>query len=101
LKSDWIDGKFKYVVAVIESLAEGADLMQTATRNVLWFNKSLSGILNTQFLGRIRRQGGVGAVRSVVLEAVDTKDQESYVSLADAELERRRSLVLKQKEEVV
>lgn len=101
LKSDWIDGKFKYVVAVIESLAEGADLMQTATRNVLWFNKSLSGILNTQFLGRIRRQGGVGSVRSVVLEAVGTKDQESYVSLADAELERRRSLVLKQKEEVV
>lgn len=98
LKSGWIDGKFKYVVAVIESLAEGADLMQTATRNVLWFNKSLSGILNTQFLGRIRRQGGVGSVRSVVLEAVDTKDQESYMSLADAELGRRRSLMLKEKE---
>jgi DNA or RNA helicases of superfamily II len=94
IKEDWIAGKVKYVVAVIESLAEGADLMQTATRNLLWFNKSPSGILNTQFLGRIRRQGVEGVVRSVVLEAIDTKDQDSYKSLADEEMERRRSLMI-------
>ena len=38
--------------------------------------------------------GVEGVVRSVVLEAIDTKDQDSYKSLADEEMERRRSLMI-------
>jgi superfamily II DNA or RNA helicase len=74
VKADFISGDVQYVVAVIAAIGEGVDLLQTATRNVLWLSRSDSRILNEQALARVYRQGQTRQVRSVEIVAIDTFD---------------------------
>lgn len=73
-KQDFIDGKFKYLVAVQSAIAEGVDGLQHATRNILWFSRSDNRLLNEQAMARVLRRGQTRQVRSRELVAVDTYD---------------------------
>lgn len=73
-KQDFIDGKFKYLVAVQSAIAEGVDGLQFATRNMLWMSRSDNRLLNEQAMARVHRRGQDKIVRSRELIAVDTYD---------------------------
>jgi hypothetical protein len=85
-------GETKYLAVVIEAGGTGLDGFQDATRNVIWASKSLNGVSNTQATGRVPRRGQAQTVREFFIERIDTRDQASYHSLAQQEIERRRSL---------
>lgn len=85
-------GETKYLAVVIEAGGTGLDGFQHATRNVIWASKSLNGVSNTQATGRVPRRGQEKTVREFFITRVDTRDEESYNSLAMQELARRRSL---------
>lgn len=74
IKQDFIDGKFKYLVAVQSAIAEGVDGLQLATRNMLWFSRSDNRLLNEQAMARVHRRGQTRQVRSREIVAVDTYD---------------------------
>lgn len=74
IKQDFIDGKFKYLIAVQSAVAEGVDKLQYATRNMLWMSRSDNRLLNEQATARILRRGQTQQVRSRELVAVDTYD---------------------------
>lgn len=74
IKSDFIEGTFKYLVAVTSSIAEGVDGLQHATRNILWLSRSDNRILNEQAMARVHRQGQTRMVRSREIIAVNTYD---------------------------
>lgn len=74
IKQGFIDGEFKYLVAVQSAIAEGVDGLQYATRNMLWMSRSDNRLLNEQAVARIHRRGQTKQVRSRELIAVDTYD---------------------------
>jgi hypothetical protein len=74
IKSDFIAGAIKYLVAVTSSIAEGVDGLQHATRNILWLSRSDNRILNEQAMARVHRQGQTRMVRSREIIAVNTYD---------------------------
>ena len=73
-KQDFIDGKFKYLVAVQSAIAEGVDGLQHATRNILWMSRSDNRLLNEQAMARVLRRGQTRQVRSREIVALDTYD---------------------------
>jgi SNF2 family DNA or RNA helicase len=74
IKSEFIKGNVRYLVAVTSAIAEGVDGLQHATRNVLWLSRSDNRILNEQAMARVNRQGQTHTVRSREIIAVDTYD---------------------------
>ena len=74
IKSQFIEGSVRYLVAVTSAIAEGVDGLQHATRNVLWLSRSDNRILNEQAMARVNRQGQTLTVRSREIVAVDTYD---------------------------
>ena len=93
IKKRFISGETKYLVVVIAAGGTGIDGFQHATRNVIWANKDLNGVNNEQASGRVARQGQTRTVREFTIVAINTRMEGSYKSLADQEIERRRSLV--------
>lgn len=85
-------GETKYLVVVIEAGGTGLDGFQHATRNVIWASRSLNGVSNEQASGRVPRRGQEKTVREFFITRVNTRDEESYSSLAKREVERRLSL---------
>lgn len=74
-KQDFIEGKFKYLVAVIRSSGTGTDGLQFAARNMLYFSSDDSRIDNEQSIGRLVRRGQTAdKVRLRRLIAKDTID---------------------------
>lgn len=74
IKSEFVKGNVRYLVAVTSAIAEGVDGLQHATRNVLWLSRSDNRILNEQAMARVNRQGQTLTVRSREIVAVDTYD---------------------------
>jgi len=71
----WGQGPEREVlVATIPSLAEGVDGFQHVCSTLVWMNKSTNPLLNTQFLGRLRRRGQRSIVTEVEIIAVETED---------------------------
>lgn len=71
----WGQGSERAVlVATIPSLAEGVDGLQHVCSTLVWMNKSTNPLLNTQFLGRLRRRGQRSIVTEVEIIAVETED---------------------------
>jgi len=85
-------GETKYLAVVIEAGGTGLDGFQHATRNVIWASRSLNGVSNEQASGRVPRRGQTQTVREFFITRIDTRDEESYSSLAKREIERRKSL---------
>ena len=92
VRARFASGETRYLAVVIEAGGTGLDGFQHATRNVIWASKSLNGVSNTQATGRVPRRGQEKTVREFFITRLDTRDEESYNSLAMQELARRRSL---------
>ena len=91
-KQDFIDGKYKYLVAVQSAIAEGVDGLQYATRNMLWMSRSDNRLLNEQALARIHRRGQDKMVRSREIIAVDTYDSGVLSSQLRKAIEMNKTL---------
>ena len=89
-KEAFVNGEVDYIVAVIKAAGEGIDMLQHGTRNVIWLTKDDDGVKNVQADGRVHRQGQTKTVRNFVIEAIDTRDEKQYTSLATQEIERRK-----------
>ena len=74
-KKAFIEGEFKYLVAVIRASGTGTDGLQFAARNMLYFSSDDSRIDNEQSIGRLVRRGQTAdKVRLRRLIAKDTID---------------------------
>lgn len=92
IKQDWIDGKVKYVVAVIAAMAEGVDGIQFATRNIVLLNRSDNRIMVEQFIARVHRTGQTKLVRVRELIGVGTYDEGVLSNQIRAALEMNKTL---------
>jgi len=92
IKNDFITHSIDYVVAVTSSIAEGVDLIQTATRNILWLSRSDNRIINEQALARVFRRGQTRQVRSTEIIAVDTYDSGVLSSQVQKAIEMNKTL---------
>ena len=92
IKQDFIDGKFKYLVAVQSAIAEGVDGLQYATRNMLWMSRSDNRLLNEQAVARVHRRGQEQTVRSREIIALDTYDAGVLSSQLSKAMEMNRTL---------
>lgn len=82
----------RYIVAVIEAIAEGVDGLQHHARIAVWMSKSTNGLKNTQALGRLNRTGQKRQVVSVELVAPNTLDKSNLNRLNVSAAEMRRTL---------
>ncbi|AGY47123.1 helicase [Clavibacter phage CN1A] len=70
IKQDFIDGKFRYLVAVIPAMAEGVDGLQKVSRDILLLSLSDQRVLVSQFIARLARRGQ----RMIVVDGVEKFD---------------------------
>lgn len=76
LKSEFIAGRVRYLVAVIESLSRSYDGLQNAANRVVWLSRSDNNEMNDQAARRTWRSGGdLKGYKSVELIARDTYDE--------------------------
>jgi hypothetical protein len=73
-KQDFLDGKYKYLVAVIASIGTGTNKLQLATRNMLYLSSMDSRIGMEQSEARLIRTGQTRTVRIRRILANDTMD---------------------------
>ena len=95
IKQDFIDGKFKYLVAVTAALSDGVDGLQMATRNILWMSRSDNRIMNEQAMARVYRRGQTRQVRSREIICVDTYDSGILSSQLLKKIEANKTLKIK------
>lgn len=91
-KADFIDGKIKYIIGQIASLAEGVDGLQLACNTVVWASQSDSNYLNMQARGRVHRTGQDLPVRQIFIKARDTIDDEQHLNLLNKQLQINSAL---------
>lgn len=91
-KQAFIEGRAKYVVAVISAIAEGVDGLQHATRNIIWLSRSDNRILNEQAIKRVHRNGQKQQVRSFDIVALDTYDSGVLSTQLEKAIEMNRIL---------
>ncbi len=84
-------GKYKYLVATIESVAEGLDGLQNVCHKMIWLSESLNGVLNEQVEGRLNRTGQKFPVQSIKILATDTDDDRYFESLVEQRRGRKES----------
>lgn len=71
---DFMDGKYKYFVAVIKASGTGTDGLQHGARNMLYVSSDDSRIDNDQSFSRLYRDGLTGLLRVARILAKDTID---------------------------
>lgn len=91
-KQAFIDGRLKYIVAQVASVAEGVDGLQLACNTVVWASQSDSPMLNAQALKRVHRTGQDKPVRQVFIKARDTIDDEQHLALLNKQLQIKAAL---------
>ena len=91
-KVNFIEGRVKYIVAVISAIAEGVDGLQHATRNIVWVSRSDNRILNEQAMKRVHRHGQTRQVHSFDIVALDTYDSGVISTQLQKALEMNRTL---------
>lgn len=75
IKADFLAGKVRYIVAVVESFSTGLDGFQAVCNRVVWLSRSDNTTQNSQAARRIWRNGGdLENYRSVEVIARDTYD---------------------------
>jgi len=103
IKQDFIDGKFKYLVAVIPAMAEGVDGLQKVSRKILFLSLSDQRVLVSQFIARLARRGqkvtkdGRFDVDVVYIAALNTYDTGQLDKQIIRALSMNRSLLAKQR----
>ena len=85
-------GEREVLVATIPSIAEGVDGLQHVCHTLVWMNKSTRGLLNEQFLGRLKRRGQKHRVVEVDIIAAETEDDVDNNRLAAAQRARKASM---------
>lgn len=89
-KQDFLNGDYKYFVAVIKAVGTGTNGLQYATRNMLYLSDDDSMIDGKQSFKRTHRRGQEKNVRVARLHAVDTIDSGQYSKLMQAALEANK-----------
>lgn len=74
IKSSYIAGEVDYIVAVIKSIGEGTDGLQSRSRIMVWLSRDESGYHTEQAFRRLYRRGQTKQVISIDIEAMDTYD---------------------------
>lgn len=91
-KQAFLNGKLKYIVAVIPAIAEGVDGLQNVCSTVVWLSHSDNNLLNQQVLDRIRRRGQQETVRVYDIVARDTYDEGQLDTLLERQLQMNATL---------
>lgn len=91
-KQQFLDGKIKYIVAVIPAIAEGVDGLQDVCSTVVWLSHSDSNLMNQQVLDRIRRRGQKEIVKVYDIVARNTYDEGQLSDLVQRQLEMNATL---------
>jgi len=91
-KQKFLQGKIKYIVAVIPAIAEGVDGLQDVCSTIVWLSHSDSNLMNQQVVDRIRRRGQQQAVKIYDIVARDTYDEGQLSSLVQRQLAMNSSL---------
>jgi len=101
-KRDFLDGKYKYFVAVIAAAGTGTDGLQEISRNILYLSASDSRIDNEQSMARLARRGQKEmVVRIRRLHAPDTVDSGQHSKQVEQALRMNRSLKRKARNEQI
>ena len=75
IKADYINSNgVDYIVAVIKSIGEGTDGLQSRSRIMVWLSRDESGYHTEQAFRRLYRRGQHRQVISIDIEALDTYD---------------------------
>lgn len=96
LKTGFIDGKFRFLVATIPSIAEGTDGLQEVCNHVVWLSRSDNGLLNEQAAARLHRTGQRRHVYSWDIQAEGTYDSGQFNNLALQKRSMQASLTSKE-----
>jgi superfamily II DNA or RNA helicase len=91
-KTLFLDGKLKYIVAVIPAIAEGVDGLQNVCSTIVWLSHSDSNLMNQQVVERIRRRGQKNIVKIYDIVARDTFDEGQLSTLVQRQLEMNATL---------
>lgn len=74
IKTRYVAGETDYIVAVIKSIGEGTDGLQSRSRIMVWLSRDESGYHTEQAFRRLYRRGQKHQVISIDIEALDTYD---------------------------
>lgn len=91
-KQAFLNGKLKYIVAVIPAIAEGVDGLQNVCSTIVWLSHSDSNLMNQQVIERIRRRGQKNIVKIYDIVARDTYDEGQLSNLVKRQLEMNATL---------
>lgn len=92
IKARYIAGETDYIVAVIKSIGEGTDGLQSRSRVMVWLSRDESGYHTEQAFRRLYRRGQDREVLSIDIEALDTYDTGVLNSGVAQKLKRNESL---------
>lgn len=96
IKQDFINRKFRFLVATIPSIAEGVDGLQEVCNHVVWLSRSDNRLLNEQAAARLHRTGQARHVYSWDIQAEGTYDSGVFANLQLQERAMRASLTRKE-----
>lgn len=93
LKSRFIAGKVRYIVAVIAAFGTGTDGLHRACSTEVWCNKGFNDVQNEQCEGRLNRRGqSAPHITRYELTAPDSGDTIDFTRLMEQRRELKKSL---------
>lgn len=92
MKEAFISGDLTHIVATMDSIGEGVDGLQKASRMMIWLSKSDNNQLNEQAFRRLFRRGQERQVVSVNIIAKDTYDDGQLSNLIQQTIAMNASL---------
>lgn len=92
-KGKFTKGSLKYIVAVQKAIADGTDGLQAACHILVVMSEDDSPVMNSQLIGRLRRQGQEHRVLVYRIRARDTLDDPQAATLLAKERSMRASMI--------